>query len=105
MYRSSACRAGTTDGHNLERVPKTARPTENSNEQSQTRNAGVGTIVAGCFACSLETLIVGILQLLTSAILVGWVWSILWGWELLAVSRSGKVQLQGTNHLGPDALL
>eukprot|EP00904_Undaria_pinnatifida_P000606 jgi/Undpi1/10546/HiC_scaffold_29.g12996.m1 len=69
---------------------------------------GLGTIIAGCLACSLETLIVGIIQMLTSWLIVGWVWSILWGWELVAVSRSGKIDIPGADHNrhgGPDALL
>ncbi|CAN0308244.1 unnamed protein product, partial [Scytosiphon promiscuus] len=38
---------------------------------------GVGTMLVGALSCSCETLIVGILQLLTAC----------WGWELFQVSR------------------
>ncbi|CAM9975577.1 unnamed protein product, partial [Laminaria digitata] len=62
------------------------KPTTSTYVLNNKQNSGVGTIIAGFIKCSLETLIVGVLQLLTAAIVVGWVWSILWGWELLVVA-------------------
>ncbi|CAB1102391.1 unnamed protein product [Ectocarpus sp. CCAP 1310/34] len=67
---------------------------------------GVGTIIVGALACSCETLIVGLLQLFTSCIIIGWVWSIWWGWELLEVSRRTKgVELPSDSNVGGDGLL
>lgn len=66
---------------------------------------GVGTMIVAALACSLETLIVGFLQLITAVFIVGWVWSIWWGWELLELSRRRKVDLPVDSHLGPDGLL
>ncbi|CAN0532086.1 unnamed protein product, partial [Ectocarpus sp. 12 AP-2014] len=43
---------------------------------------GAGTIVAGICTCNMKHVVVGILQMVTAPILIGWVWSILWGWEL-----------------------
>ncbi|CAB1106431.1 unnamed protein product [Ectocarpus sp. CCAP 1310/34] len=43
---------------------------------------GAGTIVAGICTFDLKNVLVGILQMVTAPILIGWVWSILWGWEL-----------------------
>lgn len=53
---------------------------------------GVGTIIAGVLACCCETLLIGLLQTLTAPFLIGWIWSIWWGWDLLQVSR--KVQIE-----------
>ncbi|CAN0442270.1 unnamed protein product [Ectocarpus sp. 12 AP-2014] len=67
---------------------------------------GVGTIIVGALACSCETLIVGLLQLFTCCIIIGWVWSIWWGWELLEVSRRTKgVELPSESNVGQDGLL
>ncbi|CAN0016145.1 unnamed protein product, partial [Laminaria digitata] len=52
---------------------------------------GVGTIIAGFFTCDLKTVIIGALQLVTAPFLVGWVWSILWGWELVQVAASRSI--------------
>ncbi|CAM9747469.1 unnamed protein product [Ectocarpus sp. 6 AP-2014] len=66
----------------------------------------VGTIIVGALSCSCETLIVGLLQLFTSCIIVGWVWSIWWGWELLEVSRQAKgVKMPSDSNVGEDGLL
>ncbi|CAM9827899.1 unnamed protein product [Ectocarpus sp. 4 AP-2014] len=48
---------------------------------------GVGTVIAGLLTCKLKCVITGILQLVTAAVLVGWVWSIIWGWELWTHAR------------------
>lgn len=62
-------------------------------------------MIVAALACSLETLIVGLLQFFTCWLIVGWVWSIWWGWELLEVSRRRKVDLPIDSHLTPDGLL
>lgn len=49
--------------------------------------AGVGTIIVGLIKCSIESLFVGILQTLITVLVVGWVWSIWWGWDLMKVSK------------------
>lgn len=45
---------------------------------------GIGTIIAAFLASDkndlISNLIIGIAQLLTSVILVGWIWSIIWGY-------------------------
>lgn len=48
---------------------------------------GVGTIATGVLTCGLETVVMGVLQLITAPFIIGWIWSILWGWECLEVSR------------------
>lgn len=62
-------------------------------------------MIVAALACSLETLFVGLLQFFTCYLIIGWVWSILWGWELLQVARRRKVALPGDGHTGPDGLL
>ena len=55
---------------------------------------GIGTIFNQLFCCgysggcSLYGVFIGLLQLICSAFLVGWIWSIWWGVEI--VRRSGK---------------
>ena len=43
---------------------------------------GIGTIINSFMSSSLrsDTLLVGLLQLLTAIIIVGWIWSIYWGY-------------------------
>ncbi|CAM9819892.1 unnamed protein product [Ascophyllum nodosum] len=64
---------------------------------------GVGTIIVGLLACSCEIFIVGILQTITAGLIIGWVWSIWWGWELLLVSR--RRSLPTDTNVGRDGLL
>eukprot|EP00904_Undaria_pinnatifida_P009076 jgi/Undpi1/5299/HiC_scaffold_2.g00580.m1 len=47
---------------------------------------GFGTFFAGLFACSCKTMLVAILQIISAVVIVGWVWAILWGWELVKTS-------------------
>ncbi|CAN0306976.1 unnamed protein product [Ascophyllum nodosum] len=49
---------------------------------------GVGTMIISFFACSCEGVLIGVLQLLTAPFIIGWVWSIMWGWECVQVSCS-----------------
>ncbi|CAM9356957.1 unnamed protein product [Ectocarpus sp. 8 AP-2014] len=51
---------------------------------------GAGTIIAGICTCSLKNVLVGILQMVTAPIVIGWVWSILWGWELWQIARGKR---------------
>ena len=52
---------------------------------------GTGTIIAGCFAKGdplINNIIVGLLQLvMTPFFLVGWIWSIILGYQLYNKSR------------------
>ena len=48
---------------------------------------GFGTIVAACAVDDLVSkthVLCGILQFFTAFILVGWIWSIYWGWLIFA---------------------
>lgn len=55
---------------------------------------GLGTFLAACLGSNggCATVMVGILQLATAPILVGWVWSVCWGIRLRrhAISRDGR---------------
>lgn len=48
---------------------------------------GIGTIIAGiaggCNGCAI---IVGLLQLFTAWLIIGWIWSIWWGWLIFKKS-------------------
>ncbi|CAM9801185.1 unnamed protein product, partial [Laminaria digitata] len=43
-------------------------------------------MVAGAMTDKMDTFLIGALQLLTSVFLIGWVWSVVWGVEM--VNRS-----------------
>ncbi|CAM9690244.1 unnamed protein product, partial [Hapterophycus canaliculatus] len=53
---------------------------------SRVQQLGIGTMVVGFCTCSLENFLVGVFQLLLAPIVVGWVWSVWWGCELIQVS-------------------
>jgi hypothetical protein len=41
--------------------------------------AGIGSIIAGAKASHTKTIVFGIIQFVTAVILIGWIWSIVWG--------------------------
>ncbi|KAJ1476748.1 hypothetical protein T484DRAFT_1823894 [Baffinella frigidus] len=41
---------------------------------------GIGSIVAGLKTDKPSTMIIGLFQFITSWLIVGWIWSIVWGW-------------------------
>ena len=52
-------------------------------------------MICAILALNCKMLIVGLLQMVTAPLIIGWIWSILWGWELFQVSRRGKINLPG----------
>ena len=52
---------------------------------------GVGTMINGCLGPRRGPgILYGFLQLLTAALLIGWVWSIIYGLRILEVSKKPK---------------
>mmetsp|Transcript_34813 Transcript_34813/g.33919 ORF Transcript_34813/g.33919 Transcript_34813/m.33919 type:complete len:96 (-) Transcript_34813:30-317(-) len=49
---------------------------------------GVGTMINGCFGrhCCAAFLY-GLLQLITACLIIGWIWSIIWGCKILDKSK------------------
>lgn len=45
-------------------------------------------MIVGFFHCSCENFLIGILQLLLTPIVIGWIWSVWWGCELIEVSKN-----------------
>eukprot|EP00285_Hemiselmis_virescens_P016163 CAMPEP_0173386298 /NCGR_PEP_ID=MMETSP1356-20130122/8898_1 /TAXON_ID=77927 ORGANISM="Hemiselmis virescens, Strain PCC157" /NCGR_SAMPLE_ID=MMETSP1356 /ASSEMBLY_ACC=CAM_ASM_000847 /LENGTH=94 /DNA_ID=CAMNT_0014342473 /DNA_START=46 /DNA_END=330 /DNA_ORIENTATION=+ len=50
---------------------------------------GVGSMVAGAMESKWSTVIIGVLQLLTCWFILGWIWSIWWGWLIFSKSSDG----------------
>ena len=48
---------------------------------------GSGTLISACIGYSTSwsktQLFIGMLQMMTAAFLIGWIWSIWWGWKIL----------------------
>lgn len=44
-------------------------------------------MIIGFLECSLWTFLVGVMQLLTACLIIGWVWSILWGYKLYKLAN------------------
>ena len=49
---------------------------------------GWGTMISSCCSSNFNplALIVGVIQFITAPILIGWVWSIIWGWLIFKKS-------------------
>ena len=51
---------------------------------------GSGTMLAGCVGYSTSwsktQILIGMLQMMTAVYLIGWIWSIWWGWKMLFFS-------------------
>lgn len=49
---------------------------------------GVGTMVSACLSSRFNplALVVGLIQFITAPILIGWIWSIIWGWLIFKKS-------------------
>ena len=59
---------------------------------------GTGTLLSACIGYSTSwsktQLFIGMLQLMTAVFLVGWIWSIWWGWKILHKSLRADYQEQ-----------
>lgn len=54
---------------------------------------GVGTFIAGLKGEKNTTLVVGVLQFLLAFLLIGWIWSIVWGYFIYKKSTEGYTGL------------
>ncbi|CAM9244625.1 unnamed protein product [Hapterophycus canaliculatus] len=48
-------------------------------------------MIVGFLRCNCENFIIGALQLISAPILIGWVWSIWWGFDLVEVSKNRRL--------------
>ena len=59
---------------------------------------GIGTMICSCVGFpekySKTQLTIGIVQMLTAVYLIGWIWSIWWGWLMLKRGIEDKEQVQ-----------
>jgi len=57
---------------------------------------GSGTMLSSFFShpCSKAFFIMGLMQLLLATVVIGWVWSIYWGWLIFARSHFGRGRSQ-----------
>ena len=63
---------------------------------------GTGTMIASFFfgGCSKAMFLIGVFQSLTSVLILGWVWSIYWGYLICKASSSNRINEQGSVPLG-----
>ena len=52
---------------------------------------GVGTIIVGVITCNFECILIGILMSLLAPFIIGWIWSIYWGWLCVVKARAVPV--------------
>ena len=59
---------------------------------------GTGTMLSSCLSQDLywskTQLILGVTQMLTAVYLLGWIWSIYWGWLILQKGMQDKQEVQ-----------
>ncbi|CAM9334940.1 unnamed protein product, partial [Scytosiphon promiscuus] len=65
---------------------------------------GVGTMAAGAIKDKMDTFLMGALQLLTSVMILGWLWSVAWGVELVfrSIRRGASEGEDGIGGEGSD---
>eukprot|EP00177_Eucheuma_denticulatum_P007333 GFKZ01013346.1.p1 GENE.GFKZ01013346.1~~GFKZ01013346.1.p1 ORF type:complete len:139 (+),score=12.89 GFKZ01013346.1:254-670(+) len=63
---------------------------------------GIGTMITSCFGTRVDasTLLIGILQLFTAPILVGWIWAIVWGVNLTKKAKEEE-NIKNNPHQAP----